>query len=474
MPWSSPDYIRKRSFRDFCVEGWLEDTKVAVQQDRPSNSNSSSSHAQMAEPNPRLPEQLAIRPDQPVSPLKRRRMTTEVEASGSGSQSAWSQRLEETTEATSTILSDAASVSEAPPRSASPIKNIRKNLVDLKYTVPAISLGPPATYGQATYTGTGGVGGPQLNDGEEVEVIPEAICALIRRFSEHAATPSFGPEAMSKICTLAPMETFTPSNDTAANAYTSDALDPLMPHVSKLFHDAQDHYASSAEESSWYPLVRKLLDDLPHVQTYPSFFRVEEAQTRSLHSELLPRHGGPISTSKVDHLLQFNPDHPQIIRFLRPVFQIQPQSFSISAFNDANTARTFTAAIVEVKPPSGSFSEALYQVAIASAAILKRLQILDRDAHVVGDEIPVVSWIVHGHFWSLNIAYYCKDGSIVCGPFFSPQLHAPSVSFAPCLIFPSRCMLCFSLSPLGHCDVADFSSSRESSDPTQQATHQPS
>ena len=62
-----------------------------------------------------------------------------------------------------------------------------------------------------------------------------------------------------------------------------------------------------------------------------------------------------------------------------------------------------------VKPPGGNFQEASYQIAIASAAVLERIRTLGGDA----DGPPVVGWIVHGHFWTLQVSYREGDRSIV-------------------------------------------------------------
>ena len=83
------------------------------------------------------------------------------------------------------------------------------------------------------------------------------------------------------------------------------------------------------------------------------------------------------------------------------MFQTQLPSFSLSAFNDPVAEKTFTCAIVEVKAPRGNFQEASYQIGIASAAILERIKLLG-DSGEYG--MPVVGWIVHGHFWTLHVS----------------------------------------------------------------------
>jgi hypothetical protein len=70
----------------------------------------------------------------------------------------------------------------------------------------------------------------------------------------------------------------------------------------------------------------------------------------------------------------------------------------LSAFSDPVAAKTFTCAIIEVKAPGGNFQEVSYQVAITSAAMLQRVRLLDKDASDGDDYMPVVGWVVHGHF----------------------------------------------------------------------------
>jgi hypothetical protein len=56
------------------------------------------------------------------------------------------------------------------------------------------------------------------------------------------------------------------------------------------------------------------------------------------------------------------------------------------------------------------------------------------------EDMPVVGWVVHGHFWYLHIAYRRKDGNIVSTPGMlcrnmllneAPRLSVSSAPFPP-------------------------------------------
>ncbi|RDL40194.1 uncharacterized protein BP5553_00173 [Venustampulla echinocandica] len=72
-----------------------------------------------------------------------------------------------------------------------------------------------------------------------------------------------------------------------------------------------------------------------------------------------------------------------------PCLPITAALLSLSASSDPVAAKTFTCPIIEVKAPGGNFQETSYQVAIASAAMLQRLRLLDKDADDGGDYMPV-------------------------------------------------------------------------------------
>jgi hypothetical protein len=145
----------------------------------------------------------------------------------------------------------------------------------------------------------------------------------------------------------------------------------------------------------------------------------------------------------MDHLVQFNRQHKNVGSVLDPLFRDEPDLW-LSAFNDAKAAKTFTAAIVEVKAQGGDYDEGVYQFCVASSAVSARLKLLSEDAECgesgqrsseaqVGEvnvesnimekgkckdkigeiDMPVIGWVIHGHFWYLHIAYRENDNTIV-------------------------------------------------------------
>jgi hypothetical protein len=145
---------------------------------------------------------------------------------------------------------------------------------------------------------------------------------------------------------------------------------------------------------------------------------IDESQSKYVCQELLPLAGTvPIPRVKTDHLLQLNRDNKHVAAVLNPLFVREP-NLSLSAFDDPVSAKTFTAALVEVAAPSGDFEEGVYRFTVASAAILARLRLLMQQtgrttANDPASAMPVLGWVVHGHFWYLHLSYQQLDGSIV-------------------------------------------------------------
>jgi hypothetical protein len=175
------------------------------------------------------------------------------------------------------------------------------------------------------------------------------------------------------------------------------------------------------------PLVRDILVGPLPPPTFSStaFFIVEESQTILVHSDLFPTSGGyPIPSVKMDHLLQFNREHPNVgEEVLNGLFEREPELW-VSVFRHAVAGKTFTAGLVEVKAVAGDCDEGVYQFCVAASAVLQRLRglrRLNREGREVvmedwdsnDEDMPVVGWVVHGHFWYLHIAYRRKDGNIV-------------------------------------------------------------
>ncbi|KAF8861397.1 hypothetical protein BDZ45DRAFT_740462 [Acephala macrosclerotiorum] len=327
----------------------------------------------------------------------------------------------------------------------SPTKSIRSRRIQLDYTIPAISFGPPGPSRDSEeevsnnsdsasqdaeqisptirqQVGNLSLEHADLTSSADIDAgIPPGISALIKRLSEEAADPVLPLDIISRISRISPTESF---REPKAAEIPRSRITPrkLLGHVSKLFEMAREWYAGSYDEAAWYPLIRMILIGPPGTTSSNPFVKHEEAHTRVVCSDLLSQQNDkPIPTVKVDHLLQFNPSHRLISALYKPVSRSQPPSFSLSAFSDPVAAKTFTCAIIQVKAPGGNFQEASYQIAIASAAILERLRRLDGPGNDIGDggdHMPVVGWVVHGHFWTLHVSYQEAGGSIrVLGPY---------------------------------------------------------
>ncbi|CZT52254.1 uncharacterized protein RSE6_13543 [Rhynchosporium secalis] len=410
---NTASYCLKRSHFDYSIDGWIDDqletdTPVSIARYNMDDSPESATRS--------------------TSPSKRQKILDRTTTATSR----WSERV--------SALDDSASFKEpssatSASRPGSPSKSIRSRRIQLDYTDPPIFFGPPRRQlsdsedaSSSSSSSSSQIIDPQISqhvnmttlEHTEREVsIPPDICNLIKRLSEEAANPVLPADIVSSINAISPTEFF--ELHCASAAPSTNTSRKLLKHISTLFGMARDLYAESYDEAAWYPLVRMLLVGPPGTSSQP-FIKHEEAHTRAVCSDLLPRkNGNPIPTVKVDHMLQFNTSHKQISSILKPVFQTQPQSFSLSAFNDPVACKTFTCAVVEAKAPGGNFQEASYQIAIASAAILERIRLLSGNSSNAGDDqdhMPVLGWIVHGHFWTLHVSYREVDGSIrVLGPY---------------------------------------------------------
>jgi hypothetical protein len=425
-------FHHQRNHFDDCIEGWLEDQPEHGQLELGSALPSFTQRVMSDTPT----QPWATPLERPGSPSKRQR-TSETNLS-----SQWVERISRldgdsalSTFTEPTPTPSATSASRAP----SPTKSVRSRRVQLDYTSPAIFFGPPGqSYDSEEEMSDNSDSEPQSAEQTAPTIhqqvrklslehtdatssavidtgIPPTISDLIRRLSEEAADPVLPRDIISRIRSTSPTESF-PEPKFAEIPHPKTTRQ-LLRHVSKLFDMARELYAGSYDEAAWYPLIRMILIGPPGTTSSSPFVKHEEAHTRVVCSDLLPQQNDrPIPTVKVDHLLQFNPGHRLISPLYKPVFQSQQPSFSLSAFSDPVAAKTFTCAVIEVKAPGGNFQEASYQVAIASAAILQRVRLLDKDDSNGGDYMPVVGWVVHGHFWTLHVSYREIDGSIVCSP----------------------------------------------------------
>jgi hypothetical protein len=111
---------------------------------------------------------------------------------------------------------------------------------------------------------------------------------------------------------------------------------------------------------------------------------------------------------------------------LEPIFEINTEA-SLSAFADPVAAKTCTAAVVEVKAPSGDREEGEYQVVVAAAGILRRVEEIRAAGGGVGgvagtgpgekvegvrEVMPVLGVVAHGHWWEILVVYW-EGGAVV-------------------------------------------------------------
>lgn len=333
-------------------------------------------------------------------------------------------------------------------RTPSPSKGgLRQKRIVLKYTTPKFYSGLPSL--------------PDLDDDtidELAEIsglttlipprvhfeIPPHIASIVNSLSETSATQACIPSSLSTaIHTLShgtepiPQEAYSSETQTP---YPHITPPQLLRHIKDIYTSAQNTYDAHQDESAWYPLVRHILAG----PVSSAFLKIDEAQSRVVATELLPVAGQarvPIATVKVDQVVQIDAAHGQVARLLDPLFESEPD-LSLSAFNDPVASKTFTAAIVEVKSPGGDYDEGVYQLTVASAAVLERLRGLESGGAEMGkgggnkdwnEEMPVLGWVVHGHFWYLHVTYRQHDGSIVNPLPFLFIFHCPFSPLLPLL-----------------------------------------
>jgi hypothetical protein len=311
-PHNGPD---SRQDISYCVEGWVVDQhKQALLESGPKPGDISR-YGMSDLPWTRATERAS-------SPSKRQR------TSNAGSSSQWVERLSSIDPAsTLPSFTEPTSSGTSASRAPSPTKSIRNRRIQLEYTNPAIYFGPPKNIqdseeGSSDSSSGSGAHLQQIQrlslehttaglNSDSQNVIPPAISALVRRLSEEAADPVLPPDIISRINSMSPTESFR-QPEPGMNPSARPAQ-KLFWHISRLFEMARELYASSYDESAWYPLIREILIDAPHLASSTPFVKHEEAHTRQVCTDLLPeQNGGRIPTVKVDHLLQFNPGHRHI------------------------------------------------------------------------------------------------------------------------------------------------------------------
>ncbi|KAI9861239.1 MAG: hypothetical protein M1813_005412 [Trichoglossum hirsutum] len=266
--------------------------------------------------------------------------------------------------------------------------------------------------------------------------VPKHISDLIADLSESAATPGSIPSNYRSLIAKythnsepIPPDAFSPP--------TTES-DTLWTHAHTALRTAHALHNERESEASWYPLVHTLLlGPLPPTSTTTPKQRRHclllpvMAQTMSVDPSLLPLDGPAsepyaIGTVKVDFLLQFDNKHKAVRPVLEPVLKSTKASFS--AFADPVAAKTCTAAVVEVKTPGGDREEGEYQVVVAAAGILRKVEEIRVARGSVGgvsgtlpgekvegdreEVMPALGVMVHGHWWEILVVYW-EEGAMV-------------------------------------------------------------
>lgn len=272
---------------------------------------------------------------------------------------------------------------------------------NLNYTVPNFSLGADTRLQRDIIT-------------------PDHIIALVNFFEEEACTAGCIPASIFDEVRAISQDM---ENVPTRSRGEEDGQDhsALLNVVKDVYADAIEKFANNEDESSWYPLVFEILR---YGSKRNSPITIINAQTKSICQDLLPRNlkneNKPIGTVKVDFLLHFNYEkNNEIQEALTPCIHRNGNGGNLSAFNDQRARDAFSLSVVEVKPVGGDYMEALYQLAVASAAMQQRLIQLragvseDSLQHEYHQTLPVVCLVVVGHFWYFHIVYKANSDWVV-------------------------------------------------------------
>ncbi|MCJ1468771.1 hypothetical protein MMC07_007401 [Pseudocyphellaria aurata] len=283
-------------------------------------------------------------------------------------------------------------------RSGSPARRIR--IATLRYTVPKFITG----------SGKSGLGDITT---------PDHIRALLRYFGEEACTSQCIPASIFKeVREISQDMDKVPTRSRGKKDGQDHSA--LLKIVKNVYHEANYLFSHNGDENNWYPVVRQIL---AYGLTKKSPFYIVDAQSRAVCQDLLPRNARnehrPIGTVKVDFSLHFNTGgNREVHEALNP--WLQKNHGNLSAFNDfTDTRDAFSLSLVKVKQVGGDYTDALYRVMVASAAIQQRLIRLqagrseDSLQHRYHQTLPVVCLAVIGHFWYLQIVFRSSRDCVV-------------------------------------------------------------
>lgn len=283
-------------------------------------------------------------------------------------------------------------------RSGSPTRQIQK--ATLTFTEPSFTLGSGMTLSADITT-------------------PDHIRALVRFLEEEACTVGCIPASIfDEVRAISQNMGEVPDRSRSRGDEDEQDQSALLNIVKKVYINADRKFTKNLDENAWYSPVSEILS---YGSKMDSPLTIVDAQTKSVCQDLLPRNprkgNKPIGTVKVDFLLHFNEENDKIKDSLNP--WLHKYDGNLSAFNDQSVRSAFSLSVVEVKPAGGDYTDALYQLTVASAAMQQRLIQLqaggseDSLQHDYHETLPVVCLAVIGHFWHLHIVYRASRDCIV-------------------------------------------------------------
>ncbi|KAF2135599.1 uncharacterized protein K452DRAFT_347480 [Aplosporella prunicola CBS 121167] len=273
---------------------------------------------------------------------------------------------------TSPTVSCPPSTTASRSRGSSPNKlGARQMLIDLDITVPAFNLGHSYGDDDDEDITISDIEDENIGDKEDEDELPSGIRELVERLSQGRIQQQCIPRVLQKVLRrlhkgqeCIPEDAF--AKPTSPSMSTEQARN-LLKLVREIHRVALLAYDDLEEETDWYDVVKAVL-------TIPeSPIILKKCARKVVATELLPlKEGKPIKSVGVDCFLQFDIKKPEIKDVVHSARQKCP-SFNFSPFKNAEACRSFAAAFVEVKTPSGIFTDGVYQCVVTTAAYQERL-----------------------------------------------------------------------------------------------------
>lgn len=135
---------------------------------------------------------------------------------------------------------------------------------------------------------------------------------------------------------------------------------------------------------------------------------------------LMPNIDNLVPFEKVDVLISFSEEHPEVRSAINAVLKKNP-TMTLAQTDDLSVGQTSHFAVVEVKNPDGGYSTSSLQLATWLAAGLEKMRLLkelaDKNTGREHDDkellMPFVGISVVGHAWYVHVAAKAKDGNVV-------------------------------------------------------------